>query len=332
MKPMKQIIRIGTRRSALALAQTSQVVHALNHAYPGIEIKTVEYVTSGDRFKEKPLSMVGGKGLFTLEIEEGLKNKEIDLAVHSMKDFPVAYPEGLVISAVPPRESPLDVLLINKQKAEENSGKKNIQFYDLLPTGARIGTTSLRRSAQLKIFRPDIQILPLRGNITTRIEKLEKGLFDAIILAEAGLNRLGISGQFEKHIIPLKYMLPAIGQGALALECRENDLDIRNILQSLNDEDTYLAVMAERAFLKTLGGGCNYPVAAYGEVREGMIHLEGMIMNPQGSRYVRNAIAGLKSDTLKIGNTLAEQLLNNHGREILEEINNPLNQKGLTES
>jgi hydroxymethylbilane synthase len=199
--PVRQIIRIGTRRSALALAQTSQVIQAIKKAYPGLEIKTIEYVTSGDRFKEKPLAMVGGKGLFTREIEEGLKNYEFDLAVHSMKDFPVACPDGLVISAVPPRESPLDVLLINKKTTEENSRKKYIQIYDLLPPGARIGTTSLRRSAQLKIFRPDFQILPLRGNITSRKGKLEKGLFDAIILAEAGLNRLEISGQFEKYII-----------------------------------------------------------------------------------------------------------------------------------
>ncbi len=323
-------IRIGTRKSALALAQTRQIEKSLRQHYPDIEIIINPYETSGDKLKDTSLSNLGGKGLFTKEIEEALLSNEIDVAVHSMKDFPVNYPDTLIIASVPLRESPFDVLLLSEQLLIKSQGVTSSSFYEILPMGAKVGTTSLRRSAQLKIFRPDVQVVPLRGNITTRIEKLKTGLYDAIILAEAGLNRLDIVEVLDRSPIPTDFMLPAIGQGALALECRQDDVKIHNILKSLDEENSHSAILAERAFLKELGGGCNFPVAAYACIEDGQLVLEGMIMNPSGSRFVRGTVRTPISFPEKSGELLAYKLLDNKGQSIMDEIHDTLGQKGQT--
>jgi len=309
---MRNII-VGSRQSALALTQTNQTIQLLkdlcereNLAYT-FEVKPI--VTRGDRILDVTLSKVGGKGLFVKEIEEALLGGGIDLAIHSMKDMPFELPEGLVIGAVPKREDPRDGLV-------SREGKKLAE----LPAGARIGTSSLRRSAQLQAYRPDLRIESIRGNIDTRLRKLEEEGFDAIVLAAAGLHRMGWKERITEYLPP-EVSLPAVGQGALAIECRESDGEVRELLGKLNDSATARAVASERRLLGLLNGGCQVPIGAYARLRtddpEGEIELEGLVASPDGRRLLRESASG--SDPERVGAATAESLLRRGADDILAE-------------
>ncbi len=312
-------ITVGTRRSALAKTQTLQVVDALIAANPGLVVEVMEVVTKGDRIQDRALAEVGGKGLFVSEIEALLQEKTIDFAVHSMKDVPAELADGLTIGAVPKREDARDLLI-------------SVNGYRLntLPEGARIGTSSLRRSAMLLFARRDLKVEPLRGNIDTRLRKLAS--LDAIILAAAGLSRMGwwqgetvSTGENTYVAVPLppSEFIPAVGQGALALECREDDEEVLSVLGALHDPLTFVATNAERAFLGAVGGSCQVPVAAHALASKELgdeIHLmvEGFIGMPDGTLMVRDQVSGLAS--AKLGQDLALHMLENGGRDILSRL------------
>ena len=304
---MKKILRVGTRGSKLALAQTDWVVRQIRVRYPELRIEKVVIKTKGDKILDVPLAKIGGKGLFVKEIEEALLRKEIDFAVHSLKDVPSELPEGLDIVAIPEREDPRDVFV-----------GRGIGGLSELPEGARVGTSSLRRQAQLKRLRPDLEILPLRGNVDTRLRKLSEGRYEAIILAEAGLRRLGLA--VERTPLSPETMLPAVGQGVLALEAREDDPETVEILRVLHHRETALCAGAERAFLKRLQGGCQVPLAAYAILRDGLLVMEGFIADTEGRRFYRERVEGPPEESEALGIRLAEILLERGGREILEEL------------
>ncbi len=264
--------------------------------------------TTGDMILDVPLARVGGKGLFVKEIEEALLAGSIDLAVHSMKDVPTDLPDGLEIVAITRREDPRDAFLSVKYEKLED-----------LPRGAKVGTSSLRRQTQLLGLRPDLSVETLRGNLDTRIRKMEEGLFDAIILAAAGIRRLGWEAKITQYI-PEEVSLPAIGQGALGIEIRSDDPDTREAVSFLNDRDTSLAVRAERGFLKRLEGGCQVPIASHGRTEGDAIFLRGMVGRPDGSEIVRGSERGGISDPEALGTVLAEQLLTRGAKEILDEV------------
>ncbi|MCP4683741.1 MAG: hydroxymethylbilane synthase [Desulfobacterales bacterium] len=305
---MERCIKIGTRGSKLALWQANWVKDKLISHHPSITVELEIIKTKGDKILDVPLAKVGGKGLFVKEIEEALLNGRIDLAVHSMKDMPGDLPGGLCISAIPLRENPLDVLLShNKTTLKE------------LPAGASIGTSSLRRSSQLKSIRPDLNILPLRGNLDTRIRKLEAKEYDAIILAAAGVKRL----QYEHHIsqyLDPNIMLPAVGQGALCIETRKDDPQITPYVTDLDHEQTRRVVLGERAFLHRLEGGCQIPIAAFGETNVDNFTLTGMVSDIDGKTILRETLKGIPDASEKIGTDLAEKLLALGARDILEKI------------
>ena len=305
---INKTIKIGTRGSQLALYQANWVKTALMDAHPGLCVDIVIIKTKGDKILDVPLAKVGGKGLFVKEIEEALLNGSVDVAVHSMKDMPSEIPEGLDIGAVPVREIPNDVFL--------SSG--GIALPDL-PKGATIGTSSLRRSAQLRALRPDLNIVALRGNIDTRIKKLKDGQMDAIILAAAGIKRLNIDIEITEFIAPDR-MLPAVGQGALCIETRANDPQVCPLVSTLDDYKTRVAVLAERAFLHRLEGGCQVPIGAYGELIGDEIHLTGLVAELDGSRAIKDMVKGPAKDHKKLGITLAERLLSMGAGEILEKL------------
>ncbi len=312
-------IKVGTRRSALAKTQTLQVVDALIAANPGLEVDVVEVVTKGDRILDRALAEVGGKGLFVSEIEELLQKNEIDFAVHSMKDVPAELADGLTVGVIPKREDARDLLISEK-------GYR----IDTLPKGARIGTSSLRRSAMLLKARPDLHVEALRGNIDTRLRKLAS--LDAIVLAAAGLSRMGwwkgetvTAGDKSYTAVPLAtdVFVPAVGQGALALECRENDEEVLRVLGALHDPLTAAAANAERAFLGAVGGSCQVPVAAHAVASidsEGEIQLvvKGFIGLPDGSLTVRDESTGMAA--AELGEDLAKRMLANGGEEILSQL------------
>lgn len=299
--------KVGTRRSKLALTQTKWVVAKLQEIAPEADFELHEIVTKGDRILDVTLSKVGGKGLFVKEIEQSLYDKETDLAVHSLKDMPAELPEGLVIGAIPKRVDPRDVLLSLDGKT-----------LDELREGALVGTSSLRRSAQILAHRPDIQIESLRGNIDTRIRKLEEGNFDAIILAAAGLERVQYAGNISQYL-PVEISLPAVGQGALAIECRADDEETLALLKQLDDEPTRLAVTAERSFLHKLQGGCQVPIGAYATVDEAkQITLTGMVGSPDGKQLFKNTAKG--TDALALGVQVAEALLAQGAGEVLAQV------------
>lgn len=321
---MKRRIVVGSRRSKLALAQTRQVTERLGQLAAGagvpVEFEIREMVTKGDKILDVTLSKVGGKGLFVKEIEQALLSGEIDLAVHSMKDLPAVLPDGLVLGAVPEREDPRDVLIAR-------DGSKLAE----LPAGSVIGTSSLRRACQIRSVRPDLRVEWIRGNIDTRLGKLENGEFDAILLAAAGLKRLGWQGKISEYL-PVDTCLPAVGQGALALECREEDGPLRELLSLLHDPVTGREVAAERAFLARLNGGCEVPIGAHArtegegtgetglaagasERSEASIVLTGMVGEPDGSVLLRDSLAG--TDPAQTGRLLAERLLARGAEEIL---------------
>lgn len=303
---MKRKLVIGTRASKLALWQANHVANCLREHYPDMEISLKNMVTTGDKILDVPLAKIGGKGLFTKELEVAMLNGEIDLAVHSLKDMPTELPEGLILSAITERVDPGDALISPKYKT-----------LDKLPLNARVGTSSLRRKAQLLHARPDLEIVDLRGNLDTRLKKLTTEKLDAILLAVAGLRRLGW-GEHITQVLPQNICLPAVGQGALAIEARQNDADTLALLAFLNHEPTRQATLAERAFLAEVEGGCQVPIGVYAKVTDSnMLQVQAVIMSPDGKEVVRDAVSGQTGEAIELGRTLAVRMLENGGREIL---------------
>lgn len=305
---MKTNLIIGTRQSLLAMWQSNYIAGRLREEYPGCEVTLKKIVTKGDRILDVPLAKIGGKGLFTKEIEQELLDGTIDLAVHSLKDMPTVLPEGLCLTAITERANSGDAFVSNKYNSIEE-----------LPEGSVLGTSSLRRRAQLLARRPDLKIVDLRGNVDTRLKKLDEGQMDAIILAAAGLTRLGHADRI-KEIIPQSYCLPAVGQGALAIECRTDNFKVRQMLDFLNDTATKQATDAERAFLGLLEGGCQVPIGVHAEVNEGHIAMEAVIASLDGSTVLRDTAEGNAADAVTLGRALGQKMLDNGGREILAAI------------
>ncbi|GIP30059.1 porphobilinogen deaminase [Paenibacillus sp. J23TS9] len=316
---MRTIV-VGSRQSALALTQTGQVIDDLKrlckeHGFDfDFEVKKI--VTKGDRILDVTLSKVGGKGLFVKEIEQALIDGEIDMAVHSMKDMPSVLQEGLVNGAVPRRVDPRDCLITLEGKS-----------LDDLPHGAKVGTSSLRRSSQLKAYRPDLELEPVRGNIDSRLKKLETEGFQAILLAAAGLYRMGWEDRITAYL-PVETCLPAVGQGALGIECRQDDAELLKLLSLYNDKESELTVTAERKFLGVLNGGCQVPIGAYAvlvEAPEGhslagqnVIQLTGMVGSPDGDVILKETLLG--TDPVKLGEEVAGMLIERGAEKILEQV------------
>jgi hydroxymethylbilane synthase len=305
---LRKQIRIGTRASALALWQAEWVKAELEKKYPDMTVELAKIKTTGDKILDVPLAMVGGKGLFVKEIEEAMLANEIDIAVHSMKDVPTFFPDGLHLSCITKREDARDALL----------SRNNVKFKDL-PQGANIGTSSLRRQAQLMNLRPDFVIHQLRGNVGTRLEKLKEGKFDAIILAAAGVKRLGLAENVSEYLSP-EISLPAIGQGALGIECRVEDRELNDLIAFFNHADSRICVTGERALLRRLEGGCQVPIACYGQVKKDTLELIGLVGSVDGKRIVKDSIEGEPSAAEKLGVTLAEKLLSQGADVILREV------------
>jgi hydroxymethylbilane synthase len=301
-------MRIGTRGSQLALWQARWVQRTIEEQSPKTATELVIIKTTGDKITDVPLAKVGGKGLFVKEIEEALMDGRIDLAVHSMKDMPAELPQGLCISAVPERENPLDALVAN-----------DYMTLDALPQGAHVGTSSLRRSSQLLHRRPDLNILALRGNLDTRLKKLTGGNLDAIVLATAGLKRLGLD-HLITSILDAEIMLPAVGQGALCIESRTQDSRTSQIVTSLDHAETHLAVIAERAFLHRLEGGCQVPIAAFATIENQRLELTGMVAELDGGTLIKETTAGPSDQATSLGLELAEKLIARGAGAILEKL------------
>lgn len=305
---MKRKLRIGTRASQLALTQSEWVREQILALLPGVDVELIRISTKGDRILDVPLAKVGGKGLFVKEIEEALLAGSIDLAVHSMKDVPTILPDGLHIGIVPQREEARDAFVSTRYR--------NL---DELPQGAVVGTSSLRRKAQLLALRSDLQIHDLRGNVGTRLSKLDNGDFDAIILAGAGLRRLNLQARITA-LLPSAQMLPAIGQGALGIELRLSDTELLEQLQPLHHYETAATVAAERAYLARLEGGCQVPIGAYALLQDDMLALTGLIASVDGVTLLRETFSAPASDAALLGRTLAEELLGRGGKTILEAV------------
>lgn len=299
---MKNRLIIGSRGSRLALWQAEWVRSRLAALYGQTEIQIEVIKTSGDVLKEAPLSVIGGKGVFTKEIEEALLDRRIDLAVHSLKDLPTILPEGLAVSAITEREDARDALVLRSDFPLRNPSIRN------LPEGATVGTSSPRRLAQLKHLRPDLNVKELRGNVDTRLRKLDAGDYDAVILASAGLKRLGFTDRISAAI-PIEDMLPAVSQGALGLETRALDDETIKLVAVLDHAPTRLACTAERSFLRALGGGCQLPIAAYALVTSDRLRLEGLTATVSGEVVIRETLLGAAEDASEIGETLGARLL-----------------------
>jgi hydroxymethylbilane synthase len=303
---MRPILRVGTRGSALALAQASEVIAALKHVRKGTRCEVVSIRTKGDEIRSLDRVSVDGKSIFTKEIEESLLERKIDLAVHSMKDLTTDLPEGLIIAGIPARQNPRDAL-ISRSKAK----------FTELKGHARVGTSSARRKAQLLAARGDLEIVETRGNVDTRLRKLSGDEYDALVLAAAGLLRLGL----EKHAteyLSTNVMLPAVGQGALAIQVREDDAELRELVSEIDHNETRRAVDAERAFARKLGADCRTPVAAYAKIESGKLAIDGMVAASNGRMLVRSRVVSGISDPAKIGEELAENLLSKGAAAILE--------------
>jgi hydroxymethylbilane synthase len=313
IESMKKNIRIGTRGSQLALWQAHHVKSSIETLFPDLTVEIITISTKGDRITDRPLALVGGKGLFVKEIETALLNNQIDLAVHSMKDMPGELPEGLVIGAIPARENPFDVMI--------SRDNKRLADY---PPGAKIGTSSLRRGSQLKAARPDLEILSIRGNLDTRLKKLNAGDYDAIVLAAAGLRRLGQAAEITQYLDE-DLMVPAVGQGALCIETRENDTEIAAVMEQLDHAPTRLCVTGERAFLKQIEGSCHIPVACYAQIKEDQVIFTALVASEDGQKVIRRQITCPEDAPLSAiveqGRALADQLLENGGKQILESLN-----------
>lgn len=305
---MKMLLRIGTRGSMLALAQSRWVKAQIEKEHPDMEVELVRIKTKGDKIIDSPLSKIGGKGLFVKEIEDALLRKDVDLAVHSIKDVPAELPDGLCLPIFPEREEPNDAFISVDYKS----------FKDL-PAGATVGTGSLRRSSQLLHLRPDLEIVSIRGNVDTRIKKLESGKLQSIILASAGLRRLELSSRITQ-VLHVDEVLPAIGQGALGLEVRADDNAVKDILRFLNHYPTERAVKAERAFLKELEGGCQVPIAGYCSLEDGKLRLKGMVAELDGSRLIMDEEIGSEDNPGNLGTVLAQRLLKAGAAGILDRV------------
>lgn len=314
---MREKIVIGTRSSKLALWQAEYVKAELEKKYPELTVELKLMTTKGDKILDAPLAKIGGKGLFTKELEQAMLDGQIDLAVHSLKDMPTEVPEGLVITAITKRFDPGDAMVSNKYE----------HFADL-PEGARVGTSSLRRRAQLLHVRPDLNIVDLRGNVNTRLRKLDEEDFDAIILAVAGLKRLGFGDRITE-VLPREMMLPAVGQGALAIESREDDFEVRNLVAFLHDLDTSTATKAERAFLARVEGGCQVPVGVYAEAGYVDMTIEAVIASPDGKKLYRSTIGGRCSEREMLGEILADRLLRDGALDIMHELGLLLDVKSI---
>ena len=305
---MKNQIIIGTRGSKLALWQADYIGQRLREEYPGLSVTQKRVTTKGDRILDVPLAKIGGKGLFTKELEEEMLSGDIDLAVHSLKDMPAKVPDGLVIAAVTKRLDPGDALVSNR-----------FSSFEELPKGARVGTSSLRRRAQLLCARPDLEMLDLRGNVNTRLRKLDEGEYDAIVLAVAGLKRLGFADRI-RQVLPRDMVLPAVGQGALAIETRADDKETRDMLAFLRDDDTICCTEAERSFLARVEGGCQVPVGVYATAEGDGLNVEAVIASLDGQCFYRGNVKGTRKDAARLGENLAEKLLGEGGAEILKEL------------
>jgi hydroxymethylbilane synthase len=308
---MPHKIRIGSRGSELALWQSYHVKALLEARYPGITIDVQKIQTTGDKIQDAPLAKIGDKGLFTKELEIALLDDRVDIAVHSFKDVPTFIPEGLAIAAVLEREDVHDVFIVNSKKSHRT-------FLDL-PANAVIATGSLRRKCQLLNARPDIQIVEIRGNLNTRMKKLDSSEWDGMILAKAGVTRLGWELRIT-DMLPFELLLPAVGQGALAIESRAGDRSVVDMLRPLHHERTAVTITAERALLRHFEGGCQIPIGAYGQIIGDTLHLDAVIGSLDGKRIVRGNKVGAIADAEHIGIVLAKQLFGQGGKEILEEI------------
>ena len=302
------VIRIGTRASRLALAQALWVRNRISDRYPDTRVEIVKIKTKGDRIVDRPLSSIGGKGLFVKEIEEVLQERKIDIAVHSLKDVPAEIPDNLHIGIIPEREDPHDVMI----------SRNNIVLAQL-PQGSCVGTSSLRRAAQLLHFRADLNIIPLRGNLDTRLRKLHTEDLQAIIVAAAGLRRMGLSERITQSL-PVELMLPAIGQGALGLELRRDDHNVKSFLAFLDHYPTRVAVEAERSFLFELRGGCELPVAAHARLDGTVVSLDALVASPDGKKVFRKSMEGPAVEGQYIGTRLARTLLDSGAQQILDDI------------
>ena len=299
-------IKVGTRGSKLALTQTNLVADSLKKTDPRITVEICVIKTSGDIMQDVSLTKIGGKGVFVKEIEDALLSGTVDLAVHSMKDVPTEIPAGLTFAAIMRREDARDVLV--------SKDNRKIEF---MPRGARIGTGSMRRAAQLLAILPDLSIVPLRGNLETRLKKIEKENLQGVILAAAGMKRLGLTEKISQYL-PIETMLPAVGQGALGLQIRADDNELGEVLAKLNHASTDAEIKAERSFLRHLGGGCLLPIAAFGKLEGNKLSLEGLVAAPNGDSVVRDKVRGAISEAEELGKKLAEMILEKGGKKLLE--------------
>lgn len=301
-------LRIGTRKSPLALWQAEHVRARLSAAHPGLTIELVSMTTEGDRILDAPLATVGGKGLFLKELEQALLDGRADIAVHSLKDVTVTLPAGLHIPVIGEREDPRDAFVSNSFTSLAD-----------LPAGARVGTSSLRRTCQLRALYPHIEVVNLRGNVNSRLAKLDAGQFDAIVLACAGLKRLGLGERIRAELAP-EILLPAVGQGAICIECRVGDSEVERLIAPLHHRATALRIAAERALNARLEGGCQVPIAAYAELSDDMLQLRALVGEPDGSRLIRGETQGEARRAEALGETLADELLRRGARAILDKV------------
>ena len=303
---MKSLLRIATRKSPLAVWQAEHVAEGLRRLHPGLTVELVTMTTQGDRILDAPLARIGGKGLFVKELEVALLEDRADIAVHSVKDVPMELPDHLELPVILEREDPLDAFVSN-----------DFADLDALPEGARVGSSSLRRQCQLRARRPDLVINDLRGNVNTRLGRLDAGDYHAILLAAAGLKRLGFDARIRARLDP-EVSLPAVGQGAIAIECREGDATVFGLISGLDHGDTHDRVAAERAFNRRLEGGCQVPLAAHAVLEGETIHIRGLVGAVDGSRILRSEVRGPRSEGSALGITLAEDLLEQGAGELLK--------------
>ena len=301
-----KILKIATRQSPLALWQAEHIRARLEAMHADLKVELVTFVTQGDKILDTPLAKIGGKGLFVKELEEALLDGRADLAVHSMKDVPMALPEGLTLAVICEREDPLDAFVSNTYNS-----------FAELPHGAKVGTSSLRRKCQILKQRPDLEIIDLRGNVGTRLSKLDAGLYDAIILASAGLKRLSLADRI-RHTLQIEISLPAVGQGALGLECRAADQAVLDLILPLLHDETDICVRAERAFNAYLEGGCQVPIAGYASLSQGQLHIEGRVGSVDGATLLKVALKGTPEQAEQLGETLAQKLLEQGAGDLLK--------------
>ena len=301
-----KILKIATRQSPLALWQAEHIRARLEALHADLKVELVTFVTQGDKILDTPLAKIGGKGLFVKELEAALLDGRADLAVHSMKDVPMALPEGLSLAVICEREDPLDAFVSNTYNS-----------FDELPQDAKVGTSSLRRKTQILKQRPDLNIIDLRGNVGTRLSKLDSGLYDAIILASAGLKRLGLADRI-RHTLQPEISLPAVGQGALGLECRATDQAVLDLILPLLHDETDICVRAERAFNAYLEGGCQVPIAGYATLNQGQLHIEGRVGSVDGLTLLKVKLSGTPEQAEQLGVSLAQKLLEQGAGDLLK--------------